>query len=83
MIAYHLTFTNPALTKCKHYFCEKCALEYYKSCQKCYACRTYTNGVFNPAKEIIAKMEKYQDSDKDEEESDRAPFKNMVHTDND
>ncbi len=52
------SFVNPVVTKCKHYFCEKCALDHYRKSQRCYACGKQTNGVFNPAKEIVAKAEK-------------------------
>lgn len=41
--------------RCKHYFCEKCALEHYKKTTRCYICNVQTNGVFNPAKELIAR----------------------------
>ncbi|KAH0546869.1 hypothetical protein KQX54_015681 [Cotesia glomerata] len=50
------TFVDPIVTKCKHYFCEKCALEQYKKTTRCFVCNTQTNGVFNPAKEIIARV---------------------------
>ena len=36
--------------RCKHYFCEKCALSQYKKSQRCFVCGQQTNGVFNPAK---------------------------------
>ncbi|XP_066596323.1 E3 ubiquitin-protein ligase RNF113A-like [Prorops nasuta] len=49
------SFTDPIVTKCKHYFCEKCALEHYKKSTRCYICNQQTNGVFNPAKELIAR----------------------------
>ncbi|XP_076161203.1 RING finger protein mdlc isoform X2 [Ptiloglossa arizonensis] len=49
------SFTDPIVTKCKHYFCEKCALEHYKKSTRCYICNVQTNGVFNPAKELIAR----------------------------
>ncbi|XP_047366552.1 E3 ubiquitin-protein ligase RNF113A [Vespa velutina] len=49
------SFTDPIVTKCKHYFCEKCALEHYKKTTRCYICNVQTNGVFNPAKELIAR----------------------------
>uniref|UniRef100_A0A8C6NHU5 Ring finger protein 113A n=1 Tax=Nothobranchius furzeri TaxID=105023 RepID=A0A8C6NHU5_NOTFU len=52
------SFKNPIITKCKHYFCESCALQHYRKSKRCYVCNTQTNGVFNPAKELIAKMEK-------------------------
>lgn len=51
-------FTNPVVTKCKHYFCEKCALEQYKKSTRCFICNAQTGGVFNPAKELEAKLKK-------------------------
>jgi hypothetical protein len=42
--------------RCQHYFCEKCALGHYKKSTRCYICNLQTHGVFNPAKDIIAKM---------------------------
>lgn len=50
------TFKDPIVTKCRHYFCEKCALGHYKKSTRCYICNQQTHGVFNPAKDIIAKM---------------------------
>lgn len=50
------SFKDPVVTKCSHYFCEKCALENYKKSTRCYICNAQTSGVFNPAKEIIARM---------------------------
>lgn len=47
-------FTRPVVTKCKHYFCEKCAMEHFKKSPKCFACGASTNGIFNVAKEIIS-----------------------------
>ena len=52
------SFTTPVVTKCKHYFCEKCALDQYRKSQRCFACGVQTGGVFNPAKEIMEKMKK-------------------------
>ncbi|KAM4692240.1 E3 ubiquitin-protein ligase RNF113A [Rhinophrynus dorsalis] len=54
------SFKNPVITKCRHYFCEGCALQHYRKSKRCYVCNTQTNGVFNPAKELIAKMEKHK-----------------------
>ncbi|XP_051894666.1 LOW QUALITY PROTEIN: E3 ubiquitin-protein ligase RNF113A [Pristis pectinata] len=62
------SFTNPVMTKCKHYFCESCALQHYRKSKRCYVCNEQTNGVFNPAKELIAKMKKH----KAETESDHS-----------
>lgn len=50
------SFTDPVVTKCQHYFCEKCALDHYKKTTKCYICSKQTHGVFNPAKDVIARM---------------------------
>uniref|UniRef100_A0A8C2ZQK1 Ring finger protein 113A n=1 Tax=Cyclopterus lumpus TaxID=8103 RepID=A0A8C2ZQK1_CYCLU len=52
------SFKNPIITKCKHYFCEVCALQHYRKSKRCYVCNTQTNGVFNPAKDLMVKMEK-------------------------
>ena len=52
------TFQNPVVTKCRHYFCEACALQHFRTTSRCYVCDQQTNGVFNPAKELIAKLEK-------------------------
>ncbi|XP_068435467.1 E3 ubiquitin-protein ligase RNF113A [Clinocottus analis] len=52
------SFKNPIITKCKHYFCEVCALQHYRKSKRCYVCNTQTNGIFNPAKDLMVKMEK-------------------------
>ncbi|XP_033625005.1 E3 ubiquitin-protein ligase RNF113A-like [Asterias rubens] len=52
------SFENPVVTKCKHYFCEKCALKHYKKSKRCFVCSQQTNGLFNVARDLIAKMEK-------------------------
>ena len=51
------SFKNPVVTKCKHYFCESCALGQYRKSTKCYVCGELTSGIFNPAKEIIKMLE--------------------------
>ncbi|KAJ2159972.1 RNA-splicing factor [Coemansia sp. RSA 552] len=43
-------FKNPVVTKCKHYFCEACALARYRKSPKCFACGAATAGVFKRAK---------------------------------
>ncbi|XP_015919112.1 E3 ubiquitin-protein ligase RNF113A [Parasteatoda tepidariorum] len=50
------SFVEPVVTKCQHYFCEKCALEQYKKSSRCYVCGTQTSGFFKPAKELKAKL---------------------------
>jgi len=57
------SFTDPVITKCKHYFCEKCALDHYRKHKRCFVCGESTGGIFNPAKDLIAKLEKMKDSD--------------------
>ncbi|KXN66661.1 hypothetical protein CONCODRAFT_31834, partial [Conidiobolus coronatus NRRL 28638] len=48
-------YTNPVVTKCKHYFCEKCALNHYTKTAKCFVCNAATGGIFNVAKDILEK----------------------------
>lgn len=59
-------------SRCKHYFCEKCALERYKKSTRCYICNAQTNGTFNPAKELIARtrMEEKEKAAVTSEDSD-------------
>jgi RING finger protein 113A len=47
-------FTNPIVTNCGHYFCEKCALDAYVKDTKCPACRAQTHGAFNTATKLIS-----------------------------
>lgn len=50
------SFVDPVVTRCQHYFCEKCALERYKKTQRCFACSAQTSGVFNPAKKLMERL---------------------------
>nr|CAD2143190.1 unnamed protein product [Meloidogyne enterolobii] len=43
-------FKQPVVTKCKHYFCEVCALQHYQKSKKCAVCGEKTDGVFNVAR---------------------------------
>nr|XP_043621196.1 zinc finger CCCH domain-containing protein 1 [Erigeron canadensis]XP_043621197.1 zinc finger CCCH domain-containing protein 1 [Erigeron canadensis] len=45
-------FVDPVVTKCKHYFCEHCALKHHAKKKKCYVCNEPTQGIFNAAVEI-------------------------------
>jgi len=36
--------------RCRHYFCESCALTHYRKSKRCAVCGQPTAGVFNPAK---------------------------------
>lgn len=53
-------FQDPIITKCNHYFCEKCAIKYYDGGKntKCAICKEETMGVFNTAYILIKKMKK-------------------------
>lgn len=64
------SFTDPVVTKCKHYFCEKCALSHFKKSMKCYVCGTQTGGVFNPAKNIIQRLNEGRGNDSDDGSDD-------------
>lgn len=50
------SFENPVVTKCGHYFCEKCALDHFRKSSRCFVCSQQTMGVFNPAKGLISKL---------------------------
>uniref|UniRef100_A0A8C9UC48 E3 ubiquitin-protein ligase RNF113A-like n=1 Tax=Serinus canaria TaxID=9135 RepID=A0A8C9UC48_SERCA len=64
------SFQNPVITRCGHYFCESCALQHYCKSQRCYVCGKQTSGVFNPARELMAKLEKHQGQEEEEQQSD-------------
>ncbi|XP_037497258.1 zinc finger CCCH domain-containing protein 1 isoform X2 [Jatropha curcas] len=49
-------FVDPVVTKCKHYFCEHCALKHHVKNKKCFVCNQPTLGIFNTAHEIRKKM---------------------------
>lgn len=55
-------FKNPVMTRCEHYFCEKCALEQYKKSKRCYICNKQTNGVFSTPKKLIQKLKKLEEA---------------------
>jgi RING finger protein 113A len=50
-------YKNPAVTKCGHYFCEKCAVDRYRKNPSCKICGKRTDGVFNAAKSLQRKLE--------------------------
>ncbi|CAI4230827.1 unnamed protein product [Auanema sp. JU1783] len=66
-------FVDPVVTRCKHYFCESCALTSFRRTKNCRVCGENTGGVFNVAKNIIAQMKgnlKARDKDSDEEDEE-------------
>ena len=48
-------FKFPVVTKCRHFFCEKCIFASYKVNKKCPVCESILNGIFNQAKELTSK----------------------------
>uniref|UniRef100_A0A0K0DI11 RING finger protein 113A n=1 Tax=Angiostrongylus cantonensis TaxID=6313 RepID=A0A0K0DI11_ANGCA len=50
------SFISPVVTRCKHYFCETCALNSFRKSKRCQICGENTGGVFNVAKDLIAKL---------------------------
>ena len=47
---------DPVVTKCKHYFCEHCALKHNAKEKLCFVCQKHTGGTFNTAKEIVKRV---------------------------
>lgn len=61
-------YTYPIITKCGHYFCEKCALQRYKKTPACAACGAGTGGVFNNAKGLRKLLDKKRERAKQKRE---------------
>lgn len=57
------SFKNPVVTKCKHYFCEKCFINHNKRNSKCFACGTETQGIFFVAKEVLQRKQTVNDAE--------------------
>jgi len=49
-------FVEPVRTRCGHYFCEKCAMTRARKTTKCAICDDNTNGIFNSAPKLAAKL---------------------------
>eukprot|EP00271_Cylindrocystis_brebissonii_P005180 TRINITY_DN17135_c0_g1_i1.p2 TRINITY_DN17135_c0_g1~~TRINITY_DN17135_c0_g1_i1.p2 ORF type:complete len:384 (-),score=80.94 TRINITY_DN17135_c0_g1_i1:210-1361(-) len=54
-------FTDPVVTRCKHYFCEHCALRHNVKNKNCYVCNKPTSGIFNTAHEITKRQKQQQE----------------------
>ena len=61
-------FINPVVTKCDHYFCEKCALTHYSKTSSCFICRKSTQGIFNNCEKFIEKIKNRRTIKKKKEE---------------
>lgn len=76
-------FNTPVVTRCKHYFCEKCAIDHYRKSQRCYTCGKQTSGMFNPAKDLVERMAKREAAGKtysDDEDDERLPAEGATVT---
>ena len=51
-------FVQPVVTKCNHYFCQKCALQHFIKSSKCFICKEATQGIFNTADKLIKHLAK-------------------------
>jgi len=47
---------NPVFTKCKHVFCEACALKQHAAKKTCFTCGAATDGSFISAKKYLADL---------------------------
>ncbi|KAF8065524.1 zZinc finger CCCH domain-containing protein 1 [Scenedesmus sp. PABB004] len=54
--------SDPVVTRCKHYFCEACALKRNAKTGKCAACDQPTQGIFNVAADVVKKLKKAKDA---------------------
>ena len=52
---------DPVMTKCKHYFCEHCALRHNAKEKLCFTCQRPTGGTFNSAKDIIKRVKEMKE----------------------
>ena len=54
-------FEQPVVTKCGHYFCERCALDQEKKTKRCAVCNDPTSGIINEPKALIDKIAKLRE----------------------
>ncbi|TRY51233.1 Uncharacterized protein CTYZ_00001525 [Cryptosporidium tyzzeri] len=67
--------SNPVVTLCNHYFCEKCAFSHYTNTSKCFQCGLPTKGTFNIAsipQELISESDSYHSSESDSNHSENS-----------
>ena len=53
-------FVDPVVTRCKHYFCEHCALKRYANNKTCAVCGKDTGGQFNVAHDILRRRKQLE-----------------------
>lgn len=61
-------FKSPVMTKCQHYFCEKCAME--KCRTKCVVCGQKTFGQLTMAKALLKKLKEKKERQETKQESE-------------
>lgn len=49
-------FVRPVVTRCNHYFCEECAIQWMQTNPSCPVCKAPLNGTLNVAQKLIAKL---------------------------
>jgi len=62
-------FVKPVQTKCKHYFCESCAIDRYMIDPRCAICKENTNGIFNVALKLAKICEQRKQAQAAEKET--------------
>ena len=67
MLYFHFECQS-LIFRCKHYFCERCALKSFKRSPKCPVCNENTNGVMNAVKPTMFKKKKKQECHEHEHE---------------
>uniref|UniRef100_A0A8U7NBU3 Uncharacterized protein n=1 Tax=Corvus moneduloides TaxID=1196302 RepID=A0A8U7NBU3_CORMO len=74
------SFKNLMVTKCWRCFCESCALQRRRKSQRCRICDKQTNLCsFNPAKELMAKLEKHEEEEGEEQQSEEEEEQQSEH----
>jgi len=56
-------FVKPVQTKCKHYFCQSCAVNRYMIDPRCAVCKDNTNGIFNVAHKLAKLVDKRKEKE--------------------
>ena len=54
-------YRTPVVTRCGHYFCDECAVKWYRKDPTCATCGTDTKGVFNTASRLPRLLDRKRD----------------------
>ncbi|XP_030756349.1 E3 ubiquitin-protein ligase RNF113A [Sitophilus oryzae] len=63
------SFVNPVVTKCKHYFCEKCVVKRHRKTNRCFVCNAQVT-IFNPARNILERLKQSEEQEKKKKNED-------------